>query len=385
MSSHDEGAAVLDKVMTEVLDAHRALLSADDVPAAVDGILQKVGAAAQVDRAYVFETHTAESGAVLASQRYEWAADGIVPQINNPNLQRIPLRESGYGRWLDEFSAQRPIHGAVAGFPAAEQPTLYAQGIHSVLILPIFTGGQLWGFVGFDDCSAEREWTESELNLLLGLTITLSQVFPDGQMSPGDNAAVACMRLVAAMLGVQAATLTETPIESLSDRTRARLKATVETHRFFSEHSSAEDVELGELFHALQPHFPVIRAGDPNGPHEVNPSINVESISLHPVTLDVERALDLVMIVTEVLAVLAEHSDRVADAAYVGIGISQYARRIELTITARDLEGAPIPPPEPLDGMAFLMIRYFAQRLNASQHLAKIDGMLFRLSFPWRA
>ncbi len=41
-----------------------------------------------------------------------------------------------------------------------------SQGIISILIVPITMQDQLWGFVGFDDCHAERVWVDGEISVL---------------------------------------------------------------------------------------------------------------------------------------------------------------------------------------------------------------------------
>ncbi|NJP04516.1 MAG: response regulator [Chloroflexaceae bacterium] len=35
-----------------------------------------------------------------------------------------------------------------------------------MLIVPVFTGSELWGFIGFDDCQQEREWRPPEIDAL---------------------------------------------------------------------------------------------------------------------------------------------------------------------------------------------------------------------------
>src|SRR5260370_28970037 len=44
-------------------------------------------------------------------------------------------------------------------FPLDEQAELAADGVCSIVVVPIFAGPTWWGFVGFDDCSDEREWS----------------------------------------------------------------------------------------------------------------------------------------------------------------------------------------------------------------------------------
>lgn len=39
-------------------------------------------------------------------------------------------------------------------------------GIRAILLVPITVDGKLWGHVGFDDCTTERDWNSAELDIL---------------------------------------------------------------------------------------------------------------------------------------------------------------------------------------------------------------------------
>lgn len=129
-------------------------------------VLADFGRAAEVSRAYIFENHTAENGEVLTSQWLEWVADGIVPQIENPDLQALSLTENGFSRWIQELGQRRPIFGNVIDFPISEQEFLYTQNILSIAVVPIFVDGEWWGFLGFDECRSPRLWSEPEIESL---------------------------------------------------------------------------------------------------------------------------------------------------------------------------------------------------------------------------
>jgi diguanylate cyclase (GGDEF)-like protein/PAS domain S-box-containing protein len=132
----------------------------------VRDILGKIGQAANVSRVYVFMNYSDEKGAIHSSQRYEWSAPGIVSQINNPALQHINLQKAGFSRWEENLLKGKPIFGPLYEFPESELNTLQDQNILSLAIMPIFVDDQWWGFIGFDECSYERHWTETELEAL---------------------------------------------------------------------------------------------------------------------------------------------------------------------------------------------------------------------------
>ncbi|GBC80256.1 hypothetical protein HRbin09_01490 [bacterium HR09] len=142
----------------------------------VDETLGLLGEATGVDRVYVFSVHPhPESGVPACSQLWEWCRSGVEPQIDNPALQNLEIEKAGFGRWVVELSAGRPMVGLVAEFPQEERPLLQAQGIQSILVAPIFRADQLWGFVGFDSVREARLWQAQEQEVLQTVAAALGE------------------------------------------------------------------------------------------------------------------------------------------------------------------------------------------------------------------
>ncbi len=136
-------------------------------PTAWGNILAALGSAANVDRCYIFQVHPHPVlGTPAVSQAAEWNSGTATPQIHNPQLQNFSLHENGYGRWLPELLAGHVISGSVRDFPAEEQPMLIAQEIRSLVVVPIFAGERLAGFMGFDACHEDRVWESWEISIL---------------------------------------------------------------------------------------------------------------------------------------------------------------------------------------------------------------------------
>jgi len=154
--------AILDAV---AFAAERFLRSAD-WKSSMQEILTRLGKAAQVSRVYIFEKHTAPNSRLLTSQRYEWVIKGITQQIDNPLMQNLDVKAAGFGRWVKTLTKGQVLYGNIRDFPARERKILSAQNILSIAIVPIFSQETLWGFIGFDDCLTEREWTQIELDTL---------------------------------------------------------------------------------------------------------------------------------------------------------------------------------------------------------------------------
>jgi signal transduction histidine kinase len=58
------------------------------------------------------------------------------------------------------------VEGRLRSFPPDEQAMLAAQGVCSLVVVPIFVGSSWWGFIGFDDCNEERSWPASAVEVL---------------------------------------------------------------------------------------------------------------------------------------------------------------------------------------------------------------------------
>ncbi len=138
--------------------------------------LAHLGQVISVSRVYVFENHRGADGTLFTSQRYEWCASGFTPQIDNPDLQNFPY-VGGFERWEQVLGSGQPLYGLVRDFPPAERTVLEPQDVRSLAIVPVFSGGVWWGFLGFDDCARERVWASAEIETLKSAAAMLGAAF----------------------------------------------------------------------------------------------------------------------------------------------------------------------------------------------------------------
>jgi PAS domain S-box-containing protein len=153
--------------------AERFLREAASWEESVQEVLERLGRAAGVSRVYIFENYTGADGATWTTQRYEWVAPGVSAQIDNPLLEAFPYRAAGWERWEETLGRGETLHGHVREFPEAERQELRAQDIESIMAVPIFVEWEWWGFIGFDECLAEREWSATETEALEAAADTL--------------------------------------------------------------------------------------------------------------------------------------------------------------------------------------------------------------------
>ncbi len=109
----------------------------------------------------------------LTTQVFEWTAPGIEPTIDLDPTVDLSYREAGYARWERSLADGNGISGRVREFPESERERLERHDILSILVVPIFSGGEWWGFIGYDQCEEERDWQPSEIEALSLVANTL--------------------------------------------------------------------------------------------------------------------------------------------------------------------------------------------------------------------
>jgi len=167
-----------ERYLSAVAEMERRLLEArpdDDLYGLVLPLLLE---AAEASRVYVFENSLHEDGGLFYSQVAEVVAEGVAPQIDNPDLQDMSY-DLFAPRWREALEQGIPVRGAVRDFPALERAYLEPQGILSLLALPLTVERRFFGFVGFDDCGDPSPWGEPEVELLQAAAAALSVALTD--------------------------------------------------------------------------------------------------------------------------------------------------------------------------------------------------------------
>lgn len=134
----------------------------------VNNVLEILGHATGVDRVYVWSIHPSPhpelNPELHTTQLYEWS-EGAEPQQDSDICTNRPVSEA-IPTWIDTFLAGKCVNNLVKDMPRLEREQLEPQGIISIMTAPIIFHGELWGFIGFDDCRSEYIWTEPEEHIL---------------------------------------------------------------------------------------------------------------------------------------------------------------------------------------------------------------------------
>ncbi|MCX7839689.1 MAG: diguanylate cyclase [Anaerolineae bacterium] len=135
-------------------------------------VMQSLGRATQVSRITIYENQWEADGTLLWYQRYAWtpAESAMAHLLEERAIQPIAV---GWARWLPDLERGKWIRGNVRDFPPNEQALLAAQGIRSIIIVPIFAQSTWWGLMELDDCQQERTWSSAEIDALVTACDTL--------------------------------------------------------------------------------------------------------------------------------------------------------------------------------------------------------------------
>ncbi len=155
-----------DEILEAVSHGAYELVASPDWREAAAGFVEKLGEASGASRCYLFENSSDAQGATVACERFEWVAAGIEPQIGKPILQALNLDKLGLTGVSARVSRNEVFAANTRDLFDRERAFFESGNIRSIIAVPIFAGGDWWGFIGFDDCVAERLWSPAETDAL---------------------------------------------------------------------------------------------------------------------------------------------------------------------------------------------------------------------------
>ena len=143
-----------------------ALLAAPAVDAAMPAVLARLGRALGADRALLMRFTPPDDASRLgwALVDHEWTAPGVSRQGDDPALARLNLDH--YRDVFQRLHGERFVVIRTPDLPDAARTEQEATGARSQVVITVLDRGRVWGFLGFDDCRADRPWDEAEVGLV---------------------------------------------------------------------------------------------------------------------------------------------------------------------------------------------------------------------------
>jgi transcriptional regulator with GAF, ATPase, and Fis domain len=144
------------------------LFAQTDLAASVEKVLELIGSQMNVSRTYIFLRDTDN----FFTNTYEWCENGISSQKSG----QIRIEMS------DGFIETLKTRGILDAPDISELPgdlyrSLHEQNVHSVLLIPLWNGDELLGFMGYDECVRSRHWWwPEEILTLHNLSLILAGI-----------------------------------------------------------------------------------------------------------------------------------------------------------------------------------------------------------------
>lgn len=141
------GMRSVQNLETIINEGLRVALQEETPDQSLEVLLEHLGKALSGERTYIFEQN--ESGG--DDNTYEWVADGVEPEKDN--LQNVPPEVCA--SWYRNFSVGRHIVIECLEDIRETEPLQYEnlkrQGIHSLVVVPLYDGEKIIGFYGVDN------------------------------------------------------------------------------------------------------------------------------------------------------------------------------------------------------------------------------------------
>ncbi|MCG9792673.1 PAS domain S-box protein [Flavobacterium algicola] len=146
------------------------LLNSQDLDEIFSNVLILMGQTTQSNRAYFYITNLKNK---TISQRYRWIAGTSHLSETNPELQNLSFEY--FEDILHPLQENKIYNATVSEIDNISLRTkLENLNVFSLILFPLFVKNQFHGFLGFDDTSQERFWSEDENNILQTLARNIS-------------------------------------------------------------------------------------------------------------------------------------------------------------------------------------------------------------------
>lgn len=151
----------------------QSLLELNDWQLMIEGSLKLMGETVDADRTYFFKNYKEpNTGRLLSRQTNEWTNGTVPSELQNAVYQAYPLDENT--DFMKSVSQKIPFEIFTSDCNKEEKAILEQRKIKSILQIPLFVENQFYGYIGFDDCTKRRIWTDDEKNFLRSVTTNLA-------------------------------------------------------------------------------------------------------------------------------------------------------------------------------------------------------------------
>ena len=155
-------------------------------------VMEIIGRCVDVDRISVWQNHRLDDGRLYYKAVCQWAEKGL-PELD---MDTYFSYDDIVPSWEIYFNRGESVNGPVDGLSDAERSVLTEFRLKSILAIPIFIEGGLWGFISLDDYRNLRVFSESELNVLRSWGLLIVAAIQRARIAQGMRDTLAKMEAV---------------------------------------------------------------------------------------------------------------------------------------------------------------------------------------------
>lgn len=151
------------RILQAVTLAAELLMKSADFDKSINNVLRLLGEATNSDRVFIYK-HSSHSSNDEFHLCYEWIRSGFASRNASVKPSDTVTKRHRFSQFLRHYEDEPTVYGTINEFPKQFQILFDEKGVKSILTNEIRIRGELWGYIGFDDCSKERLWTDAEID-----------------------------------------------------------------------------------------------------------------------------------------------------------------------------------------------------------------------------
>ena len=161
-----------------ILDCIKLFAENKSVEDILNSILKVIGLLTATDRSYIFFLKQVDrTNDYSMYHAFEWVADGVTSELNNPLLQDKTFYDLGAHNMIHDFINKKKsiVYLRDINTNLALKHTLSIQNIKSILGFPIYENGSLIAWIGLDHCRNKNVvWDEYTIKSLEDVATIIS-------------------------------------------------------------------------------------------------------------------------------------------------------------------------------------------------------------------
>ena len=169
MMEEIEGRDILLQTVNTVAMLLLAAKDSGDIVSSINEGMEMIGHALKVDRINIWRSVMKEKEPEY-HRDYSWLSEAVITKRWLP----YTLRNLGELGWTKKFYDKECIIGTLSTVSKNEQNFLRMYEMQSVVIIPLFIDDEFWGLFTVENCFAEKNFTDDEINIMHSVSLMMA-------------------------------------------------------------------------------------------------------------------------------------------------------------------------------------------------------------------